>query len=261
MDLGTKRDGDCLQISRSPRKYLHLRSKSDLYITCSSIGLDPNNNPKASSSQNQCLWLSYSDINVIHIYKLEIVGKNTNEPKVKIEKIESLPLACGNRPAVLMKFAQSSSKGEDEVATATVNNKPELRLCYLTNKSCLQCLKLVNFESGFVLESSIQCVAQDLLLSDNRVYLMAIKNDLVATVDTDLNLIVWSLKTQQQVCVLPCYQHLVSAMCFHPEKNYLLVAYANRKVISRLSIIQKNHNFTIRPIVDLSNFCFFIFSD
>jgi WD40 repeat protein len=229
VDLGTKRDGDCLQISRSPRKYLHLRSKSDLYITCSSIGLDPNNNPKsASSSQNQCLWLSYSDINVIHIYKLEIVGKNTAEPKVKIEKIESLPLACGNRPAVVMKFAQSSSNGVEHEAVTV--NKSELRLCYLTNKSCLQCLKLVNFESGFVLESSIQCVAQDLLLSDNRVYLMAIKNDLVATVDTDLNLIVWSLKTQQQVCVLPAYQHLVSAMCFHPEKNYLLVAYANRKV-------------------------------
>lgn len=183
-DLGDKKDGDYLPILRSPRKYLHLNSKNELGIVCSSIGSDPSN---SESSSNHVLWLSYSDLNVIHIYRVEIWSKQVAEPKITINKIKQLPLACGNRPAVMMKFYSYSINKDLE----------QLRLCYLTNKSCIQCLNLVNEEIGFALECTIQCIPQDLLLADNRVYLMAFKDDYAATVDTDLNLIVWSLKSQQ----------------------------------------------------------------
>ena len=36
-------------------------------------------------------------------------------------------------------------------------------------------------------------------LTDNRVYLMACKDDFVATVDTDLNIQIWGLKEQQVI--------------------------------------------------------------
>lgn len=35
----------------------------------------------------------------------------------------------------------------------------------------------------------------------------------------------------KQVCTLPRYERLVSCMSFHPTKSYLLVAYANRRII------------------------------
>jgi hypothetical protein len=184
-DLSVKKDGDYLPILRSPRKFLHLKSKNDLYIVCSSIGSDPNND---NSSASHVLWLSYSDTNVIHIYRVEISSKHALEPKITVNKIKQLPLACGNRPALLMKF-YSYLTHNDELN--------QLRLCYLTNKSCVQCLNLINDDVGFALECTIQCIPQDLLLADNRVYLMAFKDDYAATVDTDLNLIIWSLKSQQ----------------------------------------------------------------
>jgi hypothetical protein len=61
---------------------------------------------------------------------------------------------------------------------------------------------LVNEDIGFMLECSIQCVQQEALLTDNRVYLMTFKDDYVATVDTDHNLSIWSLKTQQVLILL-----------------------------------------------------------
>lgn len=36
----------------------------------------------------------------------------------------------------------------------------------------------------------------DVNLTDNKVYLMACRGDHVATVDTDLNIIIWDLKSQ-----------------------------------------------------------------
>lgn len=223
-ELESKQDGESLPINRSPRKYLHLRSKRDMQIVCSSLGSDA-----ASTKQNvEYLWLAYSDLNVIHIYKLEISSPTKNlpsndPPKISVDKIKSLPLACANRPAVLMKFHLHS---QDKL----------LRLVYLTNKSCLQSLKLANYETGFVLESTIQCLPQELLLTENRVYSLAVRDDLVSTVDTDRNLIVWSVKSQQQVCVLPVYSHLVTAMGFHSKHDLLLVAYSDRKVIKDLMI-------------------------
>ena len=157
--MGDKKDGDCLPILRSPRKYVHLKSKNDLHIVCSSLGAHPNNK---KSNNNHILWLSYSDLNVIHIYKVEICSKQVLEPKINIEKIKSLPLACGNRPAVIMKFYNYNEESNPNVQ--------QLRLCYLTNKSCLQCLKLINEDMGFMLECSIQCIQQGwlsyLLLND-----------------------------------------------------------------------------------------------
>lgn len=170
-----------MPLLRLPRKFVHLQSKNGLTIVCSSIGTHP-----ISSDNTHVLWLSYSDLNVIHIYKIEISSKHVLEPKIKINKIQSLPLACGNRPAVLMKFF-----------THQIDKTPQLRLCYLTNKSCLQSLKLVkDDDSGFMLESTIQCIQQD-NLTDNRIYLMACKNDYVATADTDLNVLIWNIKNQQ----------------------------------------------------------------
>lgn len=210
--LEDKKDGDCLSILRLPKKFLHLNAKNDLNIVCSSIGSFP------SKNNSHTIWLSYSDLNAIHIYKVEISSKQLLEPKIKIEKIKSLPLACGNRPAVMMKFYFHEQTNQ-------------LRLYYLTNKSCLQCLYLLNDELGFALESSIQCIPQDLLLTDNRVHLMDFKDDYVVTADTDMNVIVWSLKTQSQICVLPRYDKLTSCFKFHPSKKYLLVCYANRKIV------------------------------
>lgn len=146
-DLNDKKDGDCLPILRSPRKFLHLNSKNDLHIVCSSIGSHPNNK---DTNTSHVLWLSYSDLNVIHIYRIEISSKQVLEPKIKIDKIKSLPLACGNRPAVMMQF----------YTYQPADSNSQLRLSYLTNKSCLQCLKLVNDEIGFALECSIQCIPQ-----------------------------------------------------------------------------------------------------
>jgi U3 small nucleolar RNA-associated protein 4 len=128
-----------------------------------------------------------------------------------------------------MKFYDYAS---DENSSSSIQQQMQLRLCYMTNKSCLQCLKLINEDQGFMLECSIQCVQdKDALLNDNRVYMMAFKNDYVATIDTDQNLNIWCLKTQQNLCALPHYERLTACMCFHPEKNYLLVCYANRKII------------------------------
>ena len=115
-------------------------------------------------------------------------SKHVLEPKIKINKIKALPLACGNRPAVLMKFFNYQAQQDKSL---------QLRLCYLTNKSCLQCLKLVkDDDSGFMLESTIQCIQQDNLI-DNRIYMMACQNDYVATADTDLNVSIWHLNNQQ----------------------------------------------------------------
>lgn len=142
-EINNMTDGENMSIIRSPKKYLHLKSKGDLHIVCSSIG----GQPSAQTTGPQTLWISYSDVNVIHIYQIEISSKQVLEPSLKITKIKSLPLACGNRPAILMNFYNHSS-----------NNS--LRLCYLTNKSCLQTLKLVKDQSGFMLESTIQCIQQ-----------------------------------------------------------------------------------------------------
>lgn len=60
---------------------------------------------------------------------------------------------------------------------------------------------------------------------------MDFKDDYVATADTDMNVIVWSLKTQSQICVLPRYEKLSTCIKFHPSKNLLLVCYANRKLV------------------------------
>ena len=125
-----------------PKKYLQLKSKKDLHIVCSSFGIEQ------ETSQAQIIWLAYSDINVIHIYKVHITSKKTVSPVIDITKISDLPLACANRPAVSMKF----------YAKPTDENK-KLRLCYLTNKSCLQSLELTKDRSGFMLESTIQCVS------------------------------------------------------------------------------------------------------
>ncbi|RNA01589.1 Cirhin [Brachionus plicatilis] len=212
LNLDEKKDGDCLSILRSAKKYLHLNSKNDLNIVCSSIGALP-------SEQNaQTIWMSYSDLNAIHIYKLEISSKQLLEPKIKVAKIKSLPLACGNRPAVMMNFYFSASSNQ-------------LRLNYLTNKSCLQSLYLLNDELGFALDSTIQCISQDLLLTDNRVYLMDFKEDYVATADTDMNIVIWSLKSQSQLCSLPKYERLATSLKFHPSKSLLLVCYANRTIV------------------------------
>jgi WD40 repeat protein len=139
---------------------------------------------------------------------------STDLLKISINKIKSLPLACGNRPAVLMKLFN-------------YQDNSNLRLCYLTNKSCLQCLKLD--DSGFMLESVIQCIQQD-NLTDNRIYMMACKNDLVATADTDLNVFIWNLKNQQLLASLPRYESLTTCFSFHPTMSYLINCYADRKV-------------------------------
>ena len=139
-DLNNKLNGDNLTILRSPRKLLLLKSKNDLHIVCSSIGSEINN-----GSSQRTLWLAYSDINVIHIYRVEISFKNLLQPAINISKINSLPLACGNRPAILIKFFPANN---------------QLRLCYLTNKSYLQTLKLERDQTGFMLESTIQCTQQ-----------------------------------------------------------------------------------------------------
>ncbi len=86
------------------------------------------------------------------------------QPTISISKINSLPLACGNRPAILIKFFCSNN---------------QLRLCYLTNKSYLQTLKLERDQTGFMLESTIQCNQQGketvnkliALAQKNRIYL------------------------------------------------------------------------------------------
>ncbi len=182
-EIKEKHDGDCLPLLRLPRKFVHLESKNGLHIVCSSIGSNP-----VSTDNSHVIWLSYSDLNVIHIYKIEMSSKHVLEPKIKINKIKALPLACGNRPAVLMKFFNYQAQQDKSL---------QLRLCYLTNKSCLQCLKLVkDDDSGFMLESTIQCIQQDNLI-DNRIYMMACQNDYVATADTDLNVSIWHLNNQQ----------------------------------------------------------------
>ncbi len=157
IDLNTKKDSDYLPILRSPRKFLHLNSKNDLHIVCSSIGSDPNNTDKNS---NHVLWLSYSDLNVIHIYRVEISSKQVLEPKITINKIKQLPLACGNRPAVMMQFYSYLTRETTNNNDENEDRMPQLRLCYMTNKSCIQCLNLVNDEIGYALECSIQCVPQ-----------------------------------------------------------------------------------------------------
>ena len=142
-------DGDFLPLLRKPKKYVHLKSKNDLFIVSSSLGPHPSNK-KSSANSPFYLYLTYSDLNVIHIYKVEISSRHVLEPKIKIDKQNSLPLACGNRPAVLMKlYPQTVTSRSSALDT-------ELRMCYLTNKSYLQCLKLD--ETGFILESTIQCV-------------------------------------------------------------------------------------------------------
>lgn len=210
--LDNKKDGDYLSILRPPKKILHLNSKNDLNIVCSSIGAIP------TKENLHTIWISYSDLNAIHIYKVEISSKQLLEPKVKIDKIKSLPLACGNRPAVMMSFCFSESSNQ-------------LRLNYLTNKSCLQSLYLLSDGIGFALDSTIQCIPQDLLLTDNRVHLMDFRDDHVATADTDMNIVIWSLKTQSQICSLPKYDSLATSLKFHTNKNILLVCYANRKIV------------------------------
>ena len=180
--LSVRKDGDYLAILRSPRKFLHLKSKQDAVIVCASLGVDP--------VYEHVLWLAYSDLQVIHIYRLEISSKQVLEPELKLTKIKQLPLACGNRPAVLMQFVRTGQ---------------QLRLCYLSNKSCIMAMNLINEEIGFALECTIQCIPQDLLLADNRVYAMTFKEDYAATVDTDLNLIVWSLKSQQVIILFFFY--------------------------------------------------------
>jgi hypothetical protein len=141
VSIDEKRDGDYLPVLRSPRKFLHLKSKNDLQIVCSSLGVHP------GGKKSNVLWLSYSDVNTIHIYKIELSSRQVLEPSIKVEKVKQLPLACGNRPALLMKFYAQ-------------NENAQLNLYYLNNKSCLHCLKFINDETGFVLECSIQCIPQ-----------------------------------------------------------------------------------------------------
>lgn len=212
-NISEKSDGDNMLMSRPPRKFLHLKSKNNFHIVCSSIGTQQSN----SDTNMTELWLAYSDIHVIHIYKIQISPK---QPSINVTKIDSLPLACGNRPAITMKFFTSSMNLKEQ----------QLRLCYLTNKSCLQTLELVKDESGFMLQSTIQCIQQE-NLTDNRVYLMACKDNFIATADTDLNIVVWSIKTQQIVCVIPRLECMPTSLNFHPSKKLLLVSYANRNII------------------------------
>lgn len=137
-------------------------------------------------------------------------SKEVLEPELKIEKIKSLPLAC-IKPATCMKFINETQ-----------------RLCYITNRSCLLCLKIIDNDE-ILLESCIQCI-QDITLTDNRVYMMKCKGDFVATADTDLNVIIWNLKTQDQVCILPRYEKMTSCLCFDNKNSNIFVCYSNRKV-------------------------------
>jgi U3 small nucleolar RNA-associated protein 4 len=197
-DLSTINDGDLLPVTKSPVKLLNLKSKRDEFIVSSAIGFI-----------NNTLWISYSDATSIHLYKLiEITEQKSN---LSIEKCKSLPLAC-LKPAICMKFINETN-----------------RLCYITDKSYLQTLKIVSNDE-FILESCIKCV-HDINLTDNRVYSIVCKGDFVATADTDLNVIIWNVKSQSKVCSLPKYDRLVSCMCFDPKNFYLFVAYSNRKII------------------------------
>ena len=150
MSLSEMSDGEYLPLLRKPKKYVHLKSKGDLFIVCSSLGPHPSNKKTLGNNSAFSLYLTYSDLNVIHIYKVEISSRQSLEPKIKIDKQKSLPLACGHRPAVLMKLYPHT------ITSRSGSIDSELRMCYLTNKSYLQCLKLD--ETGFVLESTIQCV-------------------------------------------------------------------------------------------------------
>lgn len=180
--IANSEDGKNMSMNSLPKKYLQLKSKNDLHIVCSSFGIEQ------ETSQAQTIWLAYSDINVIHIYKVHITAKKTSDPVINVTKISSLPLACGNRPAVSMKFYTQASDD---------NSNRKMRLCYLTNKSCLQSLELTKDRSGFMLESTIQCVSNQEDLTDNRVYIMECRDDYIATADTDFNVNVWSLKSNQ----------------------------------------------------------------
>lgn len=153
---------------------------------------------------------------------MHITAKKTSDPVINITKISSLPLACGNRPAVIMKFYTQASDD---------NNNKKMRLCYLTNKSCLQSLELTKDRSGFMLESTIQCVSNQENLTDNRVYIMECKDDYIATADTDFNVNVWNLNTNQIIASVPHYDSIVTGISFHVEKKIVLVTYANRKII------------------------------
>jgi hypothetical protein len=64
--------------------------------------------------------------------------------------------------------------------------------------------------------------------------MMKCKGDLVATCDTDLNIILWSLKTQKQVCALPRYDRMCACLCFDNKNSNLFVCYSNRKVSNLL---------------------------
>jgi hypothetical protein len=145
VNIGDLKNGHTLPIMTKPKKYIHLNSKNDLHIVCASIGADPANN---NNDDKKVFWLAYSDLNVVHIYKLDI----TNSAHVQIDKIKSLPLACANRPATILNFVQSYDE---------LNRKKILKVCYLTNKSFIQCLTLMDdLESGFVLESTIRCIQE-----------------------------------------------------------------------------------------------------
>lgn len=197
-DLSINKDGDILPISKSPVKVLNLKSKRDEFIVSSAIGFI-----------NNTIWISYSDAKSIHLYKLN--ENADHKSNLRIEKCKSLPLAC-LKPAICMKFINETN-----------------RLCYVTEKSYLQTLKIISNDE-FILESCLQCV-HDINLTDNRVYSIVCKGDLVATADTDLNVTIWNVKSQSKLCTLPKYDRLVSCMCFDPKNSYLFLTYSNRKIV------------------------------
>ncbi|XP_068081121.1 U3 small nucleolar RNA-associated protein 4 homolog [Anabrus simplex] len=175
-----------------PVKLLTLYSRGGEPIVCASLS----GNSK---------WLAYSTPTTTCFFTFTM---DAEEPCVK--KIHGIPPECGPSHHIL--FTMDSSYAV--IATSTGN---------------ILILQMEEHEP--VLIHNLHPIEDKLLRS--RIHLMEISTDgnyLVAA-DHQSRIGVWNMKDGKVHCLLPQYRYAPTAMGIHPETNYLVVTYADHKLI------------------------------
>ncbi|XP_061163479.1 U3 small nucleolar RNA-associated protein 4 homolog [Saccostrea echinata] len=185
------KDGEMLPEEVSPQKLIQLKTKDGQHISCSAI----------SSRAN---WISYSDIDGVKLYKIEMDDSESISPAVSMKKIKkSLPPFSAHR------------------LVFTADEK------FLVIATSCQKIVVISLEEDSV---SIYHSWED--FTEESIHLLSASPDskLVAVADLSYKVSVIGLESKEVVCQLPSYRSTVTAMTFTSDSGKLITAHADQKI-------------------------------
>nr|XP_022336993.1 U3 small nucleolar RNA-associated protein 4 homolog [Crassostrea virginica] len=185
------KDGEVLPEEIPPQKLIQLKTKDGQHITCSAVS------PQAN-------WMSYSDIDGLKLYRINMTEAESIRPSINIKKVKKhLPAFSAHRLVF--------TPDENFLIVAT---------------SCQQ-IVVISLE-----EDSVSVYHTWENYSEDSIHQLSVSPDsrLVAVADLSYKVTVLELKSKEVVCQLPSYKSTVTAMTFTPDNQNLITAYADQKI-------------------------------